>query len=417
MVVPLVVILITLLFSAFFSGMEIAFVSSNKLKLEIEKKQSKVFTYVANLFTRNPGNYITTILVGNNIALVIYSMQMAIVIRIILSNIGLHWGNTVLLETIVSTIIVIFVGEFIPKAVVRRNPNFYFKTFSVPVYVCYIIFYPISWLATNLSRLILRIFGLKLQKDKETITFDRIDLANLLDDASEAGDSHNNENEIKYFQNALEFPEVKVRDCMVPRVDIYAVEVSEEIEELKKMVVDTRFSRLLIYDGTLDNIIGYVNSKSLFKHPKTIRESLREIIYVPESMEVDKLLTTFIKKQQSIAVVIDEFGGTAGMITLEDILEEIFGEIEDEHDSQEMIEKITGDGQYILSTRLEIEYLNDKYDMGIPESDDYDTLAGYIIFVNKGLPKQGEVVEVDNKIIRILRMSSSKIDLVKMEVK
>lgn len=418
MIVTIIIIVCAILFSAFFSGMEIAFLSSNKLKLEIEKKQSKAFTYIANIFTKNPGQYITTILVGNNIALVIYSLEMTVLIRSVFVLYNTGFTESILIETIISTIVIIFSAEFIPKAMVRANPNFYFKTFAFPVYLFYLLFYPIAKFSTFISRIILMIFGLKVKRNHDIATFDKVDLAHLLEEASGDNDTpHNNENDLKLFQNALEFPDLMVRDCMIPRVDITAVEIDDSLEELREKFVKSSFSRIPVYEDSIDNIIGYVNSKSLFKRPEAIKDVVRTLIYVPESMEIQKLLANFIKKRSSIAIVIDEFGGTAGMITIEDILEEIFGEIEDEHDSQDMVEKKIGDNEYVLSCRLEVEYLNERYGFDIPETDDYDTLAGYIIFNHNGLPKQGETLEIGNNVIRIIKMSSSKIDLVRLKIK
>lgn len=414
MVATIAIIIVAVFFSAFFSGMEIAFLSSNKLKLEIEKKQSSLFSRIADIFVRNPSQYITTILVGNNIALVIYSLQMTVLLGILFSQYNL--GNSIVAQTIISTVVIIFSAEFLPKAVFKANPNFYFRTFALPVYFFYILFYPIVMFSSLLSKLILRLFGLKLKNAGYTATFDKIDLAHLLEEATDNDEQHNNEHEIKLFQNALEFPDLKVRDCMIPRVDIDAVDINSPLDELKKIFVDTRFSRIPVYDGSIDNVVGYVNSKSLFRHPQRIRDVMRTILYVPESMEIQKLLASFIKRNSSIAVVIDEFGGTAGMITIEDILEEIFGEIEDEHDSQDMVEKVLGDNQFVFSCRLEVEYLNEKYGLDIPESDDYDTLAGYILFNHNGLPKQGETLEIGGNTIKVLRMSASKIDLVRLVI-
>lgn len=395
--------------------MEIAFVSSNKLKLEIDKKQNQAFNFVAGLFSRNQGQYITTLLVGNNIALVVYSIYMSIFIKDILgvsdSEVIGSWD--ILLETIISTIVIIFSAEFIPKALVKLDPNFYYRIFAIPSYLIYIIFYPISKLSTLLSVLILKIAGLKVNEQNAIARFDRLDLADLLDNVD--NDSlPEQEKDIKLFQNALDFSELAVRDCMVPRVDIEGIDVEEDIMSLHQKFIETNFSRLLVYEGTVDNIIGYIHSKSLFKGQGTIRGLLKPLEYVPESMPAQKLLTLFIKRHHSMAVVIDEFGGTAGLLTIEDILEEIFGEIEDEHDQKVLIERKESETEYVLSTRLEVDYLNDKYDFDIPESDEYDTLAGYIISNNQDIPEQGEEITISNKKFRILRKSSSKIELVKL---
>lgn len=404
-----------LILSGFFSGMEIAFVSANRLKTEIDRKQSRTFDYIADVFTRNSSQYITSILVGNNIALVIYSLYMSTLIQVIGAAAG--WesiaSGSILLETALSTIIVIFLGEFIPKSVFKLNPNLYFRTFAIPIFLFYIILYPIAKLTTGISYLILRVMGQKVKDRRETEQFDRTDLAMLLEDTT---DVEHEENEMKLFQNALEFPDLSVRDCMVPRVDVEAVEADCPIEELTARFAESQFSRIFVYEGSIDNIIGYVNSKSLFNNPKTLQQVIMKVNYVPETMPLQRLLTDFIKRRSYIAVVIDEFGGTAGIVSLEDMLEEIFGEIEDEHDQQDMVEKQISEKEFVLSARLEVEYLNEKYGLGIEESKEYDTLAGYVIYHHEGIPSAGENLMIDDKQIKILRTAQSRIELVKIKV-
>ena len=334
-----ITVVVSLILSAFFSGMEIAFLSSNKLKLEIERKRSRLFGYIAGLFAKYPGQYITTILVGNNVALVVYSLQMSVLIQAGLHAAGISPGDggSYLIETLVSTAIILFAAEFVPKAVVRLNPNFYYRSFALPVYFFYLLFYPVAKLTTLVSVGILKMAGLPLRRDQSISTFDREDLAHLLDEAAEDSEQTQNEKDIRLFQNALDFSDLLVRDCMVPRVDIEAVEQGCSVEEATRQFIDTQFSRLPVYRDNIDNIVGYINTKSLFRYPRSIGEILNKIDYVPESMPAQKLLTLFIRSRHSIAVVIDEFGGTAGMVTIEDILEEIFGEIEDEHDSQDLV--------------------------------------------------------------------------------
>ena len=392
--------------------------SSNKLKLEIERKQNRAFNFIAGLFSRHPGQYITTILVGNNIALVVYSLQMSYLIQSLLgvrpADGADNWSF--LVETLISTVVIIFTAEFIPKAIVKLNPNFYYKTFAVPVYLFYLIFYPISKIITLISTVILKITGLPVKREQGVKTFDRIDLAHLLDETKDNEEAYDNEKDIRLFQNALVFSELLVRDCMVPRVDIEAVDRECSVEEVTKAFIDTNFSRLPVYQGSIDNIIGYINTKSLFLQPGSVDEIIKVIDYVPESMPAQKLLTSFIKKHHSVAVVIDEFGGTAGMVTIEDILEEIFGEIEDEHDSQDLVEKKMSETEYIFSGRLEVDVLNEKYHLGIPESDEYETLAGYIIFKYQGIPEVGETILSDNKKMKILRKESSKLELIRVSL-
>ena len=351
-----ITVVVSLILSAFFSGMEIAFLSSNKLKLEIERKRSRLFGYIAGLFAKYPGQYITTILVGNNVALVVYSLQMSVLIQAGLHAAGISPGDggSYLIETLVSTAIILFAAELVPKTVVRLNPNFYYRSFALPVYFFYLLFYPVAKLTTLVSVGILKMAGLPLRRDQSISTFDREDLAHLLDEAAEDSEQTQNEKDIRLFQNALDFSDLLVRDCMVPRVDIEAVEQGCSVEEATRQFIDTQFSRLPVYRDNIDNIVGYINTKSLFRYPRSIGEILNKIDYVPESMPAQKLLTLFIRSRHSIAVVIDEFGGTAGMVTIEDILEEIFGEIEDEHDSQDLVEKKMSDNEYLFSGRLEI---------------------------------------------------------------
>lgn len=395
--------------------MEIAFVSSNKLKLEIEKKQSKKYNHIIDVFLKHPGQYITTLLVGNNIALVIYSMSMSFLLNDIAEGFGISTGEaSVAVETLISTIIIIFTAEFIPKAVFRANPNFFLRVLSVPVYFFYLLLYPIAKFSTWLSIGILKLSGFKIKPGHNIKGFDRIDLAHLLEESKENEEEFEEENEIKLFRNALDFSGILVRDCMVPRVDIEAVDILESIETIASRFIETNYSRIFVYDGSIDNIIGYVNTKSLFTNPESIREILMEVDFVPESLSAQKLLSKLIKNKRAIAVVIDEYGGTAGIVSMEDVLEEIFGEIEDEHDSQDLIEKVDANGNYILSGRLEVDFLNEKYGLDIPESDEYYTLAGYIIYNHEDIPAQGDEIVMDNMEIKVLRISGSKLELVRI---
>ena len=409
----LLVILIALLLSAFFSGMEIAFLSSNKLRLEIERKQHPTYGRIASLFLKAPGQYISTILVGNNIALVVYSIFMSLLYTAIAGR------SNYAAETLISTLIIIFTAEFLPKAVVRANPNFYLRTFAVPLYVFYILFYPISKFATLLSTGLLRLLGRRVEETPQITEFGKVDLATLVEEAAvgEGGDAaerEDSEQRVRLFQNALDFSEQRVRECMVPRTEMEAIEVGEGVDDLRRMFVGTGFSRLPVYDGTIDNIIGYANLKSLFDGPKTIREVLQETLYVPETMSQRKLLEAFTRSNKSLAVVIDEFGGTAGMVTLEDLLEQIFGEIEDEHDADHLVEKEVAPGEYVLAGRLEIDHLNETYDLRIPESDRYETLAGYILDRSEDLPKPGDTLRADGLKIKILRTGHARIELVQL---
>ena len=408
-----------LLLSAFFSGMEIAFLNKNRLKLEIDRKQSRIFDYIANIFAQNQGQYITTILVGNNITLVIYSMCMSQLIRGVAYLLGwdsIYSEGSFLLETIIPTIIVIFVAEYIPKSVFRANPNFYYRIFSPIIFVFYLLLYPVARFTTLLSYGLLRLFGRTTAQAEKDVEFDRSDLESLLDTNNAESDDQT-EAEIKMFQNALDFADLRVRDCMVSRVDMEAVDIDETtIESLTERFVESKYSRIFVWRDSVDNIIGYVNSKSLFTAPKSIEQVLIEVDFVVETMPLQDVLTQFIKQKSNIAVVIDEFGGTAGIISLEDVLEQIFGEIEDEHDVEDAVEKQVAENEYVFSCRLEVEYLNEKYGHGIAESEEYDTLAGYIIYRYKELPTAGTQMEFDGLKIKILRTTRSRIELARVEI-
>ena len=418
MLTSVILIVLMLLLSALFSGMEIAFTSKNRLKLEIDRKQSRMFDHIAEIFSRHPGQYITTILVGNNIALVIYSLYMSLLLRGIFYALGwesIARNGSVAIETAVSTVIIIFAAEFLPKSIFRNNPNFYYRALAPVIYFFYLLLYPVARLTTLLSHGILRLVGRKVEAPAVQMNFDRTDLASLLD-ANNAEIQHESDNEIRLFQNALDFPDLRVRNCMVPRVDIEAVDISTSIGELTERFVESKYSRIFVWENSIDNIVGYVNSKSLFHRPATIREVLMQVSFVPETMPLQLLLENLIKRRNNIAVVIDEFGGTAGIISLEDVLEQIFGEIEDEHDVPDLTEKRVGDREWVLSCRLEVRYLNEKYDLGIEESREYDTLAGYIISHLDGIPSAGQSLTVDGLEIRVLRTTRSRIELARVRV-
>ena len=417
MLTSVILIVLMLLLSAFFSGMEIAFTSKNRLKLEIDRKQSRMFDRIADIFSRHPGQYITTILVGNNIALVIYSLYMSLLLRGIFYALGwesIARNGSVAIETAVSTVIIIFFAEFLPKSVFRNNPNFYYRALAPVIYFFYLLLYPIARLTTLISHGILRLTGRRVEERTTTHSFDREDLASLLDTNS-SEPRPEPDNELKLFQNALDFADLRVRDCMVPRVDVEAVDIDDTtIEQLTARFVDSKYSRIFVWEGSIDNIVGYVNSKSLFRQPADLRKVLMTAYFVPETMPLQALLEHFIKHRSYIAVVIDEFGGTAGIISLEDVLEQIFGEIEDEHDEQDMIEKQVDENEYVFSCRLEVKYLNERYGLGIEESREYDTLAGYIISHLDGIPSAGQSLTVDGLEIRVLRTTRSRIELARV---
>ena len=413
----LIVICVMLLLSAFFSGMEIAFLSKNRLREEIDRKQSPVFDYIAQLFERRSGQYITTILVGNNICLVIYSLYMSIMLRMVAAAIG--WNamateGSVLFETVASTVVILFCGEFLPKSIIKNNPNFYYKTFSPLLYCFYLFLYPLAIFTTAISYGILRLCGRKPTGGVADPTFNREDLVDLVDsDSVEL--QQEDEDEIKLFQNALDFADLRVRDCMISRVDVEAVDINISIEELTSRFVESKYSRIFVWRDSIDTIVGYVNSKSLFNNPTTVEQVLMKVEYVAETMPLQMLLQHFIKRKASVAVVLDEFGGTAGIISMEDVLEQIFGDIEDEHDVADDIEKQVAESEYVLSCRLEVEYLNERYDLDIEESDEYDTLAGYIIALYDGIPSSGTIIDAGELEIKVLRSTRTRVELARVK--
>lgn len=412
----IVITVVSVVLSAFFSGMEIAFTSANRLRMEIDRKRGGIVGRIIDLFAAKPGEYITTMLVGNNIVLVIYSLYMAKLIHLLAAKMGVPMADdSVVIETIISTLIIIFFGEFTPKSLFKMRPNAIFRAMVLPVYVIYLLLFPLAKLTTLLAFALLRLFGLKVKEEHNIKSFGKVDLENLIDESVESGERVP-ANDIKIFQNALDFSDLRVRDCMVPRVDVEAVEVDTTIEELTRRFINTNFSRLFVWEESIDNIVGYVTTKSLFRKPQSISEILMPVRYVPETMETERLMGEMIRTRQSVAVVIDEFGGTAGVISLEDVLEEIVGEIEDEHDTPELVEKVLGDGSWVLSCRLEVAYLNERYGVGLSENDDYDTLGGYIITKYGSIPTVGTIIESEGKEIKILKSTSSRVELVKVKV-
>ena len=409
------IVVVSTILSAFFSGMEIAFTSANRLRMELDRKRGGTIGRIIERFVDRPGELITTMLVGNNIVLVVYSTFMAELIHLVAARMGIPMADdAVIVETLISTIVIIFLGEFTPKSIFKMRPNAFFKALLIPIYLCYLLLYPIAKFATALSFGILRLVGLKVKEEHNIKSFGKIDLENLIDESGESEQVQ--ANDLRIFQNALDFSDLRVRDCMVPRVDVEAVEATVSIEELTERFIETNFSRLFVWKGSIDNIVGYVTTKSLFRNPKSVSEILMPVRYVPETMVTEKLMGEMIRSRQSVAVVIDEFGGTAGIISLEDVLEEIVGEIEDEHDEPDMVEKVLKDKQWVLSCRLEVSYLNERYNLGLSESDAYDTLAGYIIEHYGGIPTVGTIVECEGKEIKILKSTSSRVELAKVRI-
>ncbi|MDD3320072.1 MAG: hemolysin family protein [Paludibacter sp.] len=406
-------IFLTLLFSAFFSGMEIAFVSSSKLRFELDKKQRNLTSTILSVFYRNPQQYISTMLVGNNVSLVIYGLLMAKILTPILAPIQNQFLMT-FLQTILATILVLFTGEFLPKTIFRINPNLWLRVFSWLLLFFYIFLYPISRFSTWISLLILKSFRVKISETAQENVFSRIDLNYLLQESFENQESEKElENEVKIFQNALDFSKVKLRDCCVPRTEIIALEYNTNVETLKQTFIETGFSKIPIYKDNIDNIIGYIHSSEMFEHQMDWKKQINQIPIVPENMAAQKLMKLFMLQKKSIAVVVDEFGGTAGIITLEDIMEEIFGEIEDEHDNRDYLAEQTAENEFIFSGRLEIKNVNSRFNLEIPESDAYETIAGFILHNHQHFPKVNEIIRIDQFTIKCTKVTNNRIELVR----
>lgn len=417
MTTTILVILICLLLSAFFSGMEIAFLASNKLRIEIDKSNKGIAQSLIDLFVSHSGMYITTILVGNNVVMVIYGIFMSDFLGGKLAPLHFSVGIELLIETVISTLIILVFAEFLPKTVFRLRSNLFLKIFAVPVFLFYLLFFPLSYFSVWLGGILLRLFtGKKLGQKEPNRAFGKVDLNNLIEEG-EIGDRQEEEvHEIKLFRNALDFSEVKLRECIVPRPDVVALPIDSSIDELTRLFIDTGLSRILIYKESIDDIIGYVHISSLFHQPDSIAKALSKVLIVPETMPAQRLLNLFFKDQKSVAVVVDEFGITAGIVTIEDIMEEIFGEIEDEHDHLHLKELMISDHEYIFSGRLEVDYLNEKYHLGLEEREEYETLAGLVLYFNESIPQEGESVEVHDLTFKILSVKNARIEEIKVMV-
>lgn len=415
------IILITILLSAFFSGMEIAFVSANKLRLELDKKSDPFSSKILKLVTADSSQYIATMLVGNNIALVIYGIAFASLLGPFFQTYVHSESLIILLQTIVSTLIILVFAEFLPKTLFRIFPNTLLNLFAAPLAFFYFIFYPITRFTIGITNILLRyFFKTELKKTSKDIVFGRIDLDEFVHENDLTGlqkglkKKLSLEKEVRLFKNALDFSKVKLREIMVPRPEIEMLEVNADIAELRQKFVETGYSRILFYSKNIDNIVGYVHSSVIFKNPDSIKPHIQHVLIVPETMPANKLLSTFIQEHRSIAIVVDEFGGTSGMVTSEDILEEIFGEIEDEHDTSDIIEKKISDTEYIFSGRSEIDLLNEKYFFNLPETEDFETLAGLILYYHESIPKINTEIKINNFLLKILKATSTKIELVKL---
>lgn len=408
----IIIILVTLLFSAFFSGMEIAFVSSNKLRLQMDMQKESLTSSILSIFYAHPDRYISTILVGNNIALVIYGVKMAELLEPFLQLFITNGAVMAIAQTFISTVIILITGEFLPKMIFRINSNWWLNVFAVPILLFYVLLYPISMFMSWLSEMIMRLFHLPVGTTDRYLV-GRVDLDRLIHESIVTSEDEV-ENDLKFFQNALDLSKVKLRNCIVPRTEIEAVDYDCSLEELKHKFVQTGYSKLLVYQENIDNIVGYVHSKELFNRPDRWQSHIILVPIVPETMAANKLMNMLLLKKKSIAVVVDEFGGTAGIVTLEDIVEEIFGEIEDEHDTPEYVEKQISDTEFIFSGRLEIDYVNETFALALPVSEDYLTLAGLILHVYQGFPSVGEQIKLKGYSVKIIKASKNKIELIKL---
>lgn len=414
-------IFITLILSAFFSGMEIAFVSSNRLLAEMDKEKNGPAQRCLSLFYRHPNGFVSTMLVGNNIVLVLYGILFAKLFDSTLF-VNLDEGTRLFADTILSTIIVLFTGEFLPKTFFKSNPNRMLTFFAPLAYFFYIILWPISRFSTFLSRILLRIVGIKMDNGSEDGAFTKVDLDYLLQTSIDNAKSDDEiEDEVKIFQNALDFQDTKVRDCMIPRTEIIAIEKDESTQELQQKFIESGHSKIIVYEDDIDHIIGYIHSSEMFRLvPAKVGVDLQGLVrtmpFVPETMAAQKLMQIFLQQKKTLGVVVDEFGGTSGIVSLEDIVEEIFGEIEDEHDNQKYIAKKVGDNEYVLSARLEIDKVNEMFDLDLPESDEYMTVGGLILHEYQSFPKLNEIVKIGTFSFKIVKNTMTKIELVRLKV-
>lgn len=402
--------------SAFFSGMEIAFVSSNRLLAEMDKEKNGIAQRCLQVFYHNPNGFVSTMLVGNNIVLVLYGILFAEIFNKTIFA-SFDPATQVFLDTLCSTVIVIFTGEFIPKTLFKSSPNTLLTFFAPLAYVFFIILWPISRFSTFVSRLLLRIIGVRMSEEKNDGTFTKVDLDYLLQSSIDnAKDEGMLEEEVKIFQNALDFTDTKVRDCMVPRTEINAVDENCSINDLQQKFIESGNSKLIVYKEDIDHIQGYIHSSEMFKNPQEWNAHIRELPFVPETMTAQRLMQIFLQQKKSISVVIDEFGGTSGIVSLEDIVEEIFGDIEDEHDNAKYIAKQLNDNEYLLSARLEIEKVNEMFNLELPESDEYMTISGLILHEYQSFPKLNEIVKIGNFDFKIIKNTMTKIELVRLKV-
>ena len=409
-------LLITMVFSAFFSGMEIAFVSSNRLLAEVAREKNGPAQRAIDLFYRHPSSFVSTMLVGNNIALVIYGILFAQIFDQTLFR-SLDDASRVTADTLLSTLVVLFTGEFLPKTIFKSNPNGMLQFFALPAWLCYVVLWPIVRFATMRSKGLLRLVGIKMSNEAADKEFTKVDLDYLVQSSIDnARNDEDIEEEVRIFQNALDFSETKVRDCMVPRTEIDAVEDTATIEELKQRFVESGHSKIVVYHDDIDHIVGYIHSQEMFRNPADWTKHIRTVTFVPETMLASKMMQTLLQQKKSMGVVVDEFGGTSGLIALEDIVEEIFGDIEDEHDSVNYVAKRLDNGEYMLSARLEIEKVNELFGLELPESDEYMTVGGFILHEYQSFPKLNEIVKIGRFEFKIVKNTATKIELVRLKV-
>ncbi|MBD0832503.1 hemolysin family protein [Aestuariibaculum sediminum] len=425
MSIYVIIIIVSLLLSAFFSGMEIAYVSSNKIHIEIEKKQEGLLSTVLTKLTAKPSKFIATMLIGNNIALVIYGFFMGDLLVAWFQSLMPTTSNfinlmltdfSLLTQTIISTLVILITAEFLPKVFFQIYANTLIKTLAVPAYVFYVLFSLISDFVIWISDFVLK-YVFKTEGDQIQLAFTKVELGNYISEQMESVEEHDEvDTEIQMFQNALEFSDVKAREVMVPRTEITAIEINDSLKNLSSLFTETGFTKILVYKETIDDIVGYVHSFELFKRPKNIKAMILPVEFVPETVLIKDVLSLLIKKRKSIAVVLDEYGGTSGIMSVEDIVEELFGEIEDEHDTIDLIEEKTDEDTYTFSARLEVDYINETYKLNLPKSENYETLGGLIVNHTEEIPSQHEIVKIDKFQFSIVEVSNTKIDLIELKI-
>jgi CBS domain containing-hemolysin-like protein len=415
----LLIIILSLLFAAFFSGMETAFVSASKLKIELNRKQGKFPSGIIAIYTRHPAQYLSTVMAGYHIAMVIYGVAFAWWLIPIVMVHGPHMAGALVIAIVAAAFTFYLLADYLPKVLFRIDPNVIMNVCALPLVIFYGIMYPITGIITGIARIFVRLFT-KVDPGKsngETV-FARADLDDFVLGESQpvSKEEQDAEHEIKIFQNAIDFSTVKIRDCMIPRTDIVAVEENTPIAELKQKFIDTGVSKIIVYSEDIDNVIGYVHSKELFKNPQSMQSMINQLTFVPKTMSGNRMMQLFMQERRSITIVVDEYGGTSGLLTLEDLIEEIFGDIEDEHDKDNLVERQIKENEFLLSGRLEIEYINETFHLNIPERDDYDTLAGFILYHHLNLPLAGEMIQIEPYTFIIRKVTNTRIDLVQMTV-